>query len=71
MSISKQLRRQLKEHAKAGFHAVKVERRAGSHYKVWYAELPDRPQIVTENDCGPRVLVNTIARYKRILRGDA
>lgn len=71
MQLPKGLRRQLKEHAKAGFHAVKVERRAGSHFKVWYAELPDRPQIVTENDHGPRVLVNTIVRYRRILRGGA
>lgn len=71
MELPKGLRKQLKEHAKAGFRVTKVERRAGAHYKVWYAELPDRPQIVTENDGGPRVLVNTLARYRRILRGDA
>ena len=71
MQFPKGLRKQLKDHAKAGFHATSVERRAGAHFKVWYAELPDRPQIVTENDGGPRVLVNTITRYRRIQRGDA
>jgi hypothetical protein len=71
MQLPKGLRKQLKAHADAGFNAVKVEHRAGSHYKVWYAEIADKPQIVTQNDKGPRVLVNTLARYRRILRGDA
>ena len=49
MEIPRVLRAQLKEYEKAGFHAVRIEPRAGSHFKVWYAELPDKPQIITKN----------------------
>ena len=67
MEIPRVLRAQLKEYEKAGFHATKIETRAGSHFKVWYAEIPDKPQIVTKNAKSYRVMKNTISNYRKLL----
>lgn len=67
METPRVLRAQLKEYEKAGFHAIRIEPRAGSHFKVWYAELPDKPQIITKNAKSFRVMKNTISNYRKLL----
>lgn len=71
MNIPRVLRGQLKAYEKAGFHVIDVEPRAGAHFKVWFAEFPDQPQIITKNQTDPRAVWNNIAHYKRVARGKA
>lgn len=72
MNIPRVLREQVKEYEKAGFHVVAVEPRNGAHFKVWFAEFPDQPQIITKNALDWRALRNNISHYKRVAaRGSA
>lgn len=66
MNIPRVLREQVKEYERAGFHVIDVEPRSGAHFKLWFAEFPDQPQIVTKNGSDPRALKNNIAHYKRV-----
>lgn len=70
MNVPRVLREQVKEYERAGFHVAAVEPRSGSHFKVWFAEFPDHPQIITKNALDWRALKNNIARYKRIAKGE-
>ena len=72
MNVPRVLREQVKEYEKAGFHVVAVEPRNGAHFKVWFAEFPDKPQIITKNALDWRALRNNISHYKRVAaRGSA
>lgn len=66
MNVPRVLREQVKEYEKAGFHVIAVEPRNGAHFKVWFAEFPDQPQIITKNALDWRALRNNISHYKRI-----
>lgn len=66
MTVPRVLREQVKEYEKAGFHVIAVEPRNGAHFKVWFAEFPDQPQIITKNALDWRALRNNISHYKRI-----
>ena len=66
MNVPRVLREQVKEYERAGFHVINVEPRSGSHFKLWFAEFPDQPQIVTKNTLDPRSIKNNIAHYKRV-----
>lgn len=68
MEYPRMLRAQLKEYEANGFHAVLVEPRAGSHFKVVFAEFPE-PQFLTKNIKCPRSLRNNIARFKKLAEG--
>lgn len=69
MNIPRALREQVKEYEKAGFRVVACEPRSGAHFKLWFAEFPDKPQIVTTNAYDPRSLKNNISRYRRLAQG--
>ena len=71
MNIPRAIREQVKEYEKAGFHVVACEPRSGAHFKIWFAEFPDQPQIVTKNVEEWRSLKNNIARYRRLARGES
>ena len=66
MNIPRVLREQVKEYERAGFHVIDVEPRSGAHFKLWFAEFPDQPQIVTKNIIDPRSIKNNIAHYRRV-----
>ena len=68
MNIPRVLREQVKEYEKAGFHVIACEPRSGAHFKLWFAEFPNKPQIVTKNVVEWRSLKNNIAHYKRIVK---
>jgi hypothetical protein len=65
MNIPRVLREQLKLYERHGFHAVSVEPRAGSHFKVLFAEF-NEPQFLTKNTGDPRGLRNNIARFRAL-----
>lgn len=65
MNIPRVLREQIKAYEREGFHAVAVEPRAGSHFKVVFAEFIE-PQILTKNASDPRALKNNIARFRKL-----
>ena len=67
MSIPRVLREQLKVYEREGFHAIAVEPRSGSHFKVVFAEFSE-PQILTKNAGDPRALKNNIARFRKLAR---
>jgi hypothetical protein len=67
MQIPRRLRKQLKEYEAAGFHLTDLERAAGSHYKVNFAEFPERV-VLTENHIEPRAIKNNIAMFKRMAK---
>jgi len=71
VNIPRAIREQVKEYEKAGFHVTQVEPRSGAHFKIWFAEFPERPQIVTKNVLEWRSLKNNIARYRRLARGES
>jgi hypothetical protein len=71
MNVPRAIREQVKEYEKAGFHVVACEPRSGAHFKIWFAEFPDQPQIVTKNVEEWRSLKNNIARYRRLARGES
>jgi hypothetical protein len=66
MNIPRVLREQVKEYERVGFHVIDVEPRNGSHFKVWFAEFPEQPQIVTKNLIDRHAVHNNIARYRRL-----
>lgn len=65
MEIPQCLREQLKFYERYGFHAVKVDSRSGSHFRVTFAEFP-QPQFVTKNVNEQRGWKNNLSRYKRL-----
>lgn len=65
MEIPQCLREQLKFYERHGFHAVKVDNRSGSHFRVTFAEFK-APQFVTKNVNEPRGWKNNISRFKRL-----
>ena len=67
MNIPRVLREQLKVYEREGFHPLTVEQRAGSHFKVVFAEFSE-PQILTKNAGEPRALKNNIARFRKLAR---
>ena len=68
MKVSHRMRKQLMEYERAGFHAISIEDRAGSHKLVRFAEFPE-PQIVTDCRSDWRAFKNNIARYRRLAAG--
>jgi hypothetical protein len=66
MKYPRKLREQLKAYEAHGFHAVLVEPRAGSHFKVIFAEF-NQPQIVAANLGCPRALLNNLSRFKKLV----
>lgn len=68
MEYPRALRAQLKEYEAHGFHAVSVEPRAGSHFKVVFAEFT-QPQFLTANIGCPRSIRNNVARFKKLAKG--
>ena len=67
MQVPKRIRKQLKEYESAGFHVTALERAAGAHYKVNFAEFPERV-VLTTSQLDPRALKNNIAMFKRMAR---
>ena len=65
MSVPRVLREQAKFYARKGFHIIQLERRAGSHWMVNFAEFPE-PQILTANIGDPRAMLNNVAMYRRL-----
>lgn len=65
MEAPKALRQQIKFYEGHGFHAVDAQPRAGSHWRVRFAEF-DEPQFLTVNADCPRALKNNVARFKRL-----
>ena len=65
MEIPKRLREQVKAYAREGFHVINIERRAGSHCMLTFAEFP-QPQIVTDCKTDPRAIRNNLARYRKL-----
>jgi hypothetical protein len=61
----KTMREQLKFYENKGFHVVEMERRAGSHWLVRFAEFPEA-QILTQSKCDPRAWLNNVAHYRRL-----
>jgi hypothetical protein len=59
------LRKQVIEYEKAGFHAIDVETRSGSHFKITFAEFPT-PQIITKSGSDWRAIKNNLAVYRRL-----
>lgn len=67
MNIPTVLRKQIKAYEAAGFHPVAIEPRAGSHFKVVFAEF-EQPQIISRSASCPRAIKNNIARYRQLAR---
>lgn len=65
MDAPKSLRQQFKHYEAHGFHPISAEPRAGSHWKVRFAEF-DEPQFLTCNICDPRSLKNNVCRFRRL-----
>lgn len=65
MEAPKGLRQQLKHYEAHGFHPIDARPRAGSHWRVVFAEF-DEPQFLTANVDEPRALKNNVARFKRL-----
>jgi hypothetical protein len=65
MEIPRQLRKQIIEYGKAGFHARSIEPRNGSHFKVMFAEI-NEPQFITKNADDWRSIKNNVAHYRRM-----
>ena len=69
MNVPQPLRKQLKAYEAAGFHPVALEPRAGSHWKVAFAEF-DAPQFLTTHVGCPHAIKNNIARFKQLARSN-
>ena len=67
MTIPRVLREQAKEYAAHGFHIVEAVPRAGSHFKVTFAEFSE-PQFLTKNIGDPRAIRNNIARFRVLMK---
>ena len=65
MKVPQYLRKQVIEYEKAGFHAINVEARSGSHFKITFAEF-STPQIITKNGSDWRAIKNNLALYRRL-----
>lgn len=65
MEVPKVLRGQLRHYEAHGFTVVSVEPRAGSHFRVVFAEFSE-PQFLTKNGSDPRAWKNNVARFKRL-----
>jgi hypothetical protein len=65
MVIPPALRKQVNLYAAYGFTLVEAEPRAGSHFKVRFAEF-DEPQFISASATDPRGWKNNIARYRRL-----
>lgn len=65
MEAPKALRQQIRFYEGFGFHVVEAKPRAGSHWRVRFAEF-DEPQFLTVNANDPRALKNNVARFKRL-----
>lgn len=65
MEYPKALRCQLKHYEAHGFTPIDAEPKAGSHWKVRFAEFT-QPQIVTACKTDPRGWKNNLARYRRL-----
>jgi len=61
----RKLREQIKVYEAAGFHPVEFEPRAGSHWRVRFAEF-DEPQFLTSNIVESHSIRNNLARYRRL-----
>ena len=70
MNLPKTIRKQADAYRAAGFHIVEVEHRAGSHFKVRFAEFAT-PIVLTANVGDPRAIKNNVALLRRIARGRA
>lgn len=68
MKYPRALREQLKNYEAHGFHAVSVEPRAGSHFKVVFAEFAE-PQFLTKNVGCPRAVRNNLSRFRALAEG--
>ena len=67
MQIPRVLRHQMKEYERAGFHPVEIERRAGSHWMVRFAEFQD-PQFLTHNIMETHSIRNNISRFRNAVK---
>jgi hypothetical protein len=67
MQVPKKIRKQIKEYEAAGFHVIDWEPAAGSHFKVNFAEFPER-MVLTASTLEPRAIKNNIAMFKRMAR---
>jgi len=67
MIIPRDLRKQAKEYEAHGFHIVEVVPRAGSHFKVTFAEFTE-PQFLTRNVGDPRAIKNNITRFRGLMK---
>lgn len=65
MKTPRILREQVKVYEAAGFHPVAFEPRAGSHWRVQFAEF-DEPQFLTTHATEPHAIRNNIARFRRL-----
>jgi hypothetical protein len=65
MKVPQCLRKQVIEYEKAGFHAIDVEARSGSHFKITFAEFPE-PQFITKSGSDWRAIKNNLAVYRRL-----
>lgn len=68
MVIPKALRKQANLYAAYGFNIIDVEPRAGSHFKVWFAEF-EEPQFVSASATDCHGWKNNIARFRRLSQG--
>lgn len=67
MIIPQCLREQAKLYAAHGFHIIEVTPRAGSHFKVIFAEFSE-PQFLSKNVGDPRAFKNNIARFRGLMK---
>ena len=65
MKIPKHLIHRVRDLAKAGFHVTDIEPRAGSHFKVRFAEL-ETAYFMSGNDNCPRAMKNCISDLRRM-----
>lgn len=69
MQIPRVLREQMREFIKAGFTPVEIEKRAGSHFMVKFAEIGGL-WLVSQNEGNWRNIKNSIARFRQRLKQD-
>lgn len=67
MDIPRVLRKQIEFYEREGFTVVRVEPRAGSHFKAIFAQFSE-PQILAKNCNEPRALKNNVARFRRLAK---
>ena len=67
MQVPKNLRKQIKQYEAAGFHVIDLAPAAGSHFKVNFAEFPER-MVLTASALETRAIKNNIAMFKRMAK---